>query len=82
MKALPHINLTVHDPHSNADEEYSGVRMADILTPLGASLGKEMRGIALATFLVATGSDGYQAVLGWRKWTLPFIPGKRLWPMA
>jgi hypothetical protein len=63
LKALPHITLKVHDAHSNAEEEYSGVPVADLLTPLGAPLGKELRGIALATFVVATGSDGYQAVL-------------------
>lgn len=63
LKALPHIKLNVHDIHANADEEYSGVRVAEILAPLGAPLGKEMRGIALATYLVAKGSDGYGAVL-------------------
>lgn len=62
LKALPHTTVTINNPHTSADETYSGVRVADILTPLGAPLGKELHGIALTTYLVATGSDGYQAV--------------------
>lgn len=63
LKALPHRTVTIHNPHTNADETYSGVRVADILAPLGAPLGKELHGVALTTYLVATGSDGYQVVL-------------------
>lgn len=63
LRALPHITVTFHNSHTNADETYSGVRVADLLTPLGAPLGKELYGVALMTFVVATGSDGYQAVL-------------------
>lgn len=46
-----------------ADETYVGVRLADLLAKMGAPLGKDLRGAALANFLIATGSDGYQAVL-------------------
>jgi len=78
LKALPHISVTVHNPHANVDETYSGVRLADILTPLGAPLGKELHGIALTSYLVATGSDGYRAVFALAEVDPSFHPGEIL----
>jgi hypothetical protein len=78
LKALPHISVTVHNSHANADETYSGVRLADILTPVGAPLGKELHGIALVSYLVATGSDGYQAVFALAEVDPSFHPGEVL----
>jgi hypothetical protein len=78
LKALPHTTVTIHNPHTNADETYSGVRVADILTPLGAPLGKELHGIALTNYLVATGSDGYQVVLALAEVDPGYHPGEVL----
>jgi len=78
LKALPHTTVTVHNPHTNADETYSGVRVADLLIPLGAPLGKELHGIALTTYLVATGTDGYQAVFALAEVDPSFHPGEVL----
>ena len=44
IKAMPHISVTVHNPHANAEETYSGVRLADLLIKLNAPLGKELHG--------------------------------------
>jgi hypothetical protein len=63
LQAMPHKKVTVHNPHTNADDIYSGIPLADLFTRLGAPLGKEFSGIALTSYLVATGSDGYQALL-------------------
>ena len=63
IQPMPHIKVTIHNPHANADETYSGVRLADLLTKLGAPLGKELHGESLAIYLIARGSDGYEAVL-------------------
>jgi DMSO/TMAO reductase YedYZ molybdopterin-dependent catalytic subunit len=41
---------------------YSGVVLADILQKAGVPLGKELHGKNLVKFVVAEGSDGYQAV--------------------
>jgi DMSO/TMAO reductase YedYZ molybdopterin-dependent catalytic subunit len=41
---------------------YAGVRAADVLTRAGAPLGRELRGEALATYVLATAKDGYQVV--------------------
>lgn len=63
LKAMPHITVTFHNPHTNADETYSGVRLADLLGKLGAPLGSDLRGDALSYCVVASGSDGYHVVL-------------------
>ena len=63
LKALPRSTVAVHNEHSKADETYSGVRLADVLAKMGAPLGHDLRGAALSAYLVATGSDGYVAVL-------------------
>ena len=63
VKSLTHITVTIHNRHSNADETYLGVRLSDLLARVGAPLGSDLRGKALADYIVATGSDGYRAVL-------------------
>jgi len=63
FRALPHVSATVHNPHTDAEETYSGVPLATLLAMINAPIGKELHGEALATYLVATGTDGYSAVL-------------------
>jgi hypothetical protein len=63
LKAMPRTTITVHNEHSKADETYVGVRVADLLAKMGAPLGKELRGMALSSYLVAIGSDGYETVI-------------------
>jgi hypothetical protein len=63
LKAMPRTTVTVHNEHSKANETYSGVRLADLLGEMGAPLGHDLRGVALSGYLVATGSDGYVAVI-------------------
>ncbi len=60
---MPRTTVTVHNEHSKADETYVGVRVADVLAKMGAPLGKDLRGVALSGYVVATGSDGYVAVI-------------------
>ncbi len=63
FRALAHVNITVHNAHANADEAYSGVPLAVLLAKLDAPLGEHLRGKALASYIVASGSDGYSVVL-------------------
>ena len=63
FRALPHVSLTVHNGHTDASETYSGVPLATLLAKVNAPLGKDLRGKAMASYLVATGSDGYSVVL-------------------
>jgi|HubBroStandDraft_5_1064220.scaffolds.fasta_scaffold88133_2 hypothetical protein len=75
LKALPHKTITVHDPHENADEAYSGVPLIELLKQVGAPVGKDVHGKALAEYVVATGSDGYKAVLALAEAEPDFHPG-------
>jgi carboxypeptidase family protein/molybdopterin-dependent oxidoreductase-like protein protein len=78
LKALPHVSVTIHNPHTNADESYSGVRLSDVLAKLGAPLGQLLHGTALKTYVVATGSDRYQAVFSLAEVDPTFHPGEIL----
>lgn len=76
LKAMPHVTLTVHNSHTNANERYSGIRVADLLAKMGAPIGNELHGQALADYVVATGSDGYKAVLALGEVDPSFHPGE------
>jgi len=76
MQKMPHISVSVHNPHSNADESYSGVRLAEVLGRVGAPLGNDLHGEALANYVVATGTDGYSAVLALGEVDPGFHPGE------
>ena len=51
LKSMPHASVTIHSPHSDTGDTYSGVRLADILRPLGVPLDKDLRGQALTLCL-------------------------------
>lgn len=63
LKAMPRTTVSVHNEHAKADETYTGVRLADLLAKMGAPLGHDLRGVGLSAYIVATGSDGYVAVI-------------------
>jgi hypothetical protein len=63
LKAKPRATVSVHNEHSKADETYAGVRLGDLLAKMGAPLGHDLRGVALSGYIVATGADGYIAVI-------------------
>jgi hypothetical protein len=63
FRALLHVTVTVHNAHADADQTYSGVPLAVLLAKLDAPLGEHLHGKALASYIVATGSDGYSVVL-------------------
>lgn len=60
LASLPHLTVTVHNEHTKADETYSGVPLIALLTPLGVS--EHPRGKDLRLYVVAEGSDLYEAV--------------------
>jgi hypothetical protein len=78
LKALPHHTVTVHNPHTNADETYSGVPLIDLLASRGVPHGKDLHGKALSDYIVVTGSDGYKAVLALAEVDPEFHPGEVL----
>jgi hypothetical protein len=76
LRAMAHKTVTVHNPHANADENYSGVELIDLLAGLGVPHGKDLHGKALSDYVIATGSDGYRAVLALAEVDPEFHPGE------
>ena len=62
LKKIPHKTLTVLNPHSNKSEVYEGVPIQDLLGKAGVPQGHELRGQAMATYVLAEASDGYRVV--------------------
>ncbi|HTZ89801.1 MAG TPA: molybdopterin-dependent oxidoreductase [Alloacidobacterium sp.] len=75
LKSLPRKTVTVHNPHENVDETYSGVPLIELLKQVGAPTGHDVHGKALSEYIVATGSDGYKAVLALAEAEPDFHPG-------
>jgi hypothetical protein len=71
----PQTTVTIHDHHTNADETYSGVPLIDLLAKLGVPHGADLKGKALGTYVVATGSDGYKSVVALGELDPEFHPG-------
>jgi hypothetical protein len=60
--SIPHVTLSVHNAHSNADESYSGVPLPMLLAKLNAPLGNDLRGKQMTRYVMATGADHYSVV--------------------
>jgi hypothetical protein len=75
FKNLPHKTVIFHNPHTNSDETYSGVPLIDLLAKQGVPHGHDLRGKGLSEYIVATGSDGYKAVLALAEVDPEFHPG-------
>jgi hypothetical protein len=58
---MPHETVTIPD-QDGTKVDYQGVPLREILQRAGAPLGKELRGKALTTYIVAKAKDGYQVV--------------------
>lgn len=62
LKKMPHKTVTVLNPHSNKSEVYEGVLLQDLLGKASVPQGHELRGPAMATYVLAEASDGYRVV--------------------
>jgi hypothetical protein len=62
MAKMPRLAVDVQDAHSGEAQHYDGVRLSDLLAKTGVPLGDDLRGRALATYVVARASDGYVVV--------------------
>jgi len=61
LAKMPHETATLSEP-DGTKVAYDGVPLLEILKKAGVPFGKEMRGKALAGYLLAGASDGYQVV--------------------
>ena len=61
LAKLPHIEQRVKD-HDGQEAVYSGVALTSLLNRVGAPLGSQLRGKALAQCLLVQAADGYQVI--------------------
>lgn len=59
LASMPQTTLKVHNEHSNRDETYTGVAVADLLARAGMALSKETQTRLLHSYLRAQGTDFY-----------------------
>lgn len=62
LKSMPHQALQVVNPHSKKTEVYQGVALAELLRKAGVPQGEQLRGKAMATYVLATAADNYRVV--------------------
>jgi hypothetical protein len=60
LAALPHKTVSIYNMHAKANQAYSGVLLMDLLIKLGVP--EKQHGKDLHLYLVAVGSDGFEAV--------------------
>ncbi|HMD86851.1 MAG TPA: molybdopterin-dependent oxidoreductase [Terriglobia bacterium] len=60
LAAMPRTKVTAKEHDSTVT--YEGVALTEILQKAGSPLGKEMRGKALASYVLVTARDGYRVV--------------------
>ncbi|HEY4218980.1 MAG TPA: molybdopterin-dependent oxidoreductase [Gemmatimonadaceae bacterium] len=60
LGAMPRASVTTNS--NGIATTYEGVWLADVLKKAGVPFGAGMRGPALATYVIASASDGYQVV--------------------
>ena len=60
LKAMPHTTVTVDAEGKTTT--YEGVLLGDVLKRAGAPLGRDLSGKAVASYVRATATDGYEAV--------------------
>jgi hypothetical protein len=61
LKSMPRTRVEVKDEDGRV-VSYEGVLVGELLKRAGAPLGSELRGNAMATYIIAAASDGYQVV--------------------
>jgi hypothetical protein len=59
LKAMPQKTAKVHNEHTNSDETYSGVELADVLAKCGFVVGKTEHHQIIRSYVKAEGTDKY-----------------------
>jgi DMSO/TMAO reductase YedYZ molybdopterin-dependent catalytic subunit len=62
LKGMPRKKLTVVNPHNKKTEVYEGVPLEDLLRKAGVTQGENLRGTAMASYVLAEAADGYRVV--------------------
>ena len=62
LKKMPRKTLSVVNPHNKKTESYEGVLLEELLHKAGVPQGEQLRGLSMATYIIAGAEDGYRVV--------------------
>jgi DMSO/TMAO reductase YedYZ molybdopterin-dependent catalytic subunit len=62
LKGMPRKTLRVDNAHSKKTEVYEGVLVEDLLQKAGVPQGEQLRGPAMATYVLVEAADNYRVV--------------------
>lgn len=62
LRKMPRKTLSVTNPHNKKTEIYEGVLLEELLRRAGIPQHEQLRGQAMATYVVAEAEDGYKVV--------------------
>jgi len=62
LKKMPRQSISVVNPHDKKKESYEGVLLEELLHRAGVPQGEQLRGRAMATYVIAEAEDGYRVV--------------------
>jgi DMSO/TMAO reductase YedYZ molybdopterin-dependent catalytic subunit len=62
LKGMPRKTLHVDNAHSKKSEVYEGVLVEDLLQKAGIPQGEQLRGQAMATYVLVEAADNYRVV--------------------
>lgn len=62
LKKMPRKTLSVTNPHNKKTEVYEGVPLEELLRRAGVPQHEQLRGPAMATYVLAEAEDGYKVI--------------------
>ncbi len=73
LKAMPRKTLRVDNAHSKKMEVYEGVLVQDLLQKAGVPQGEELRGKAMATYVLVEAADDYRVLFSLAEFNSSFM---------
>jgi DMSO/TMAO reductase YedYZ molybdopterin-dependent catalytic subunit len=62
LEKMPRKSISVVNPHDKKKDTYEGVLLEELLHRAGVPQGEQLRGRAMATYVIAEADDGYRVV--------------------
>jgi DMSO/TMAO reductase YedYZ molybdopterin-dependent catalytic subunit len=62
LQKMPRKSISVVNPHAKKKETYEGVLLEELLHRAGVPQGEQLRGRAMASYVIAEAEDGYRVV--------------------
>ena len=72
LKSMPRKTLRVDNPHSKKTEVYEGVLVEDLLKKAGVPQGEQLRGPAMASYVLIEAADNYRVVFALEEFNSSF----------